>query len=337
MKKNLVLVSMLMFAAGCAAPTTNRETSTANTNLSTESKPAATISEADAIANEKAAWNAIKNKDYEAFGSMLASEQVEVTSEGVHDKAVTLDNIKEFEPTEVTLSDWKFLLVDKNAFVVTYTANVKGKYNGQALPPGPVRSSSAWVSRGGKWVAIYHQECPIKPPSASKESKAGKSTPSPSPAPAMAAMGADPIANEQMVWQFLKSKHYDAFGEMLASDAIELEPDGVYDRAGSVKGVSQYDFSKTVLSDFKVVKLDDEATLVTYMVKDPSFAPTGERHSTIWANRNGKWLAVFHHGGTTVMKPSAAAAAKPSASPSPKASASPAAKASPSPKASPKM
>src|SRR5207247_129677 len=117
-------------------------------------------------------------------------------------------------------------------------------------------------------------------------------------------------------------------------DAIELEPDGVYDKAGSVKGVSQYDFSKTVLSDFKVVKVDDEATLVTYMVKDPNFAPSGEHHSTIWANRNGKWLAVFHHGGTPVMKPSAVA---PSASPSPKASASPAAKASPSPKPSPKM
>ena len=271
---------------------------------------------------------------------MLASEQVEVTSEEIHDKAGTLASIKEFEPTEVTFADWKFLLVDKNAFVVTYTANVKGKYNGKEFPPGSVRDSSAWVNRDGKWLAIYHQECPIKPPSppppASKESKAGKATPTSAPTPAMAAMGADPIANEQMIWQFLKSKHYDAFGEMLASDAIELEPDGVYDKAGSVKGVSQYDFSKTVLSDFKVVKLDDEATLVTYMVKDPGFAPSGERHSTIWANRNGKWLAVFHHG-TPVMKPSGAASSKPSASSSPKASASPAAKASPSPKASPQM
>ncbi len=322
MKKNLVLVSMLMLAAACAAPPTNREAPVVN--LTTESKPAATISEADAIANEKAVWNAIKNKDYEAFGSMLASEQVEVASEEVHDKAGTLASIKEFEPTEVTFAGWKFLLVDKNAFVVTYTANVKGKYKGKELPPESVRTSSAWVNRDGKWLAIYHQECPIKPPTppppASKETKAGKATPTPASTPATVATGANPIANEQMVWEFLKSKHYDAFGEMLASDAIELEPDGVYDKAGSVKGVSQYDFSKAVLSDFKVVKLDDEATLVTYMVKDPIFAPSGERHSTIWANRDGKWLAVFHHGGTPVMKPSAAAAAKPSASPSPKAS-----------------
>ncbi len=266
---------------------------------------------------------------------------MEVTSEEVHDKAGTLASIKEFEPTEVTFADWKFLLIDKNAFVVTYTANVKGKYQGKELPPGPGRASSAWVRRDGKWLAIYHQACPIKPPTppppASKETKAGKATPTPASTPAMAAMGADPIANEQMVWQSFKSKHYDAFGEMLASDFIELEPQGLYEKAESVKGVSHYDFSKAVLSDFKVVKLDDGAALVTYMVKDPSFAPSGERHSTIWANRDAKWLAVFHHGGTPVMKPTAAAAAKPSVSPSPKASASPPAKASPSPKAPPKM
>ncbi|MDQ2937956.1 MAG: nuclear transport factor 2 family protein [Acidobacteriota bacterium] len=341
MKKNLVFVSMLIVAAACAAPPTNRETLVANTNPSSESKPAATISEADAIVHEKAAWNAIQNKDYEAFGSMLASEQLEVTSEEVHDKAATLASIKEFEPTEVALVDWKFLLVDKNAFAVTYTANVKGKYNGKELPPGSVRASSLWVNRDGKWLAIYHQECPIKPstppPPASKETKTGKASHTPASTTAMPAMGADPIANEQMIWEFLKSKRYDSFGEMLASEAIELEPDGVFDKAGIVKGVSQFDFSKTVLSEFKVVKLDDEAALVTYMVKDPGFAPSGERHSTTWANRNGKWLVVFHHGGTPATKPSAAAVAKPSASLSPKASASPAAKASPSPKASPKI
>jgi len=54
----------------------------------------------------------------------------------------------------------------------------------------------------------------------------------------------------------------------------------------------------------------------------------GERHATIWAERNGKWVAVFHQGGTPVTKPSAVAPA-PAASASPKTAASPAAAKSP--------
>jgi hypothetical protein len=47
-----------------------------------------------------------------------------------------------------------------------------------------------------------------------------------------------------------------------------------------------------------MVKLDDDAALVTYLVKMTAQGsePAGERHSSIWANRGGKWLGVFHQG-----------------------------------------
>src|SRR6185312_2908137 len=95
-----------------------------------------------------------------------------------------------------------------------------------------------------------------------------------------------------------KSKNYEAFGALLAPEFLEVEPDNYYDKAGSVKGVSMFDASKSVLSDWKTSKLDDNTSLVTYMVKDPVIAPNGERHSTIWVNRDGKWLGLLHHGGT---------------------------------------
>jgi hypothetical protein len=91
---------------------------------------------------------------------------------------------------------------------------------------------------------------------------------------------------------------------MLADDQIEVEPNGVYDKAASVNGVKQVDFTTAALSDFKVLKFDNDASLVTYMVKASAkgFDPAGERHSTIWVNRGGKWLAVFHQA-TLVEKP----------------------------------
>lgn len=318
MKKILILVSMLIVAAACAAPPADQPTldTNRNTNLAAETS-AATVSEADAIAKEKAIWDTIKQKDYAAFASMLADDQVQVLPQGVLDKAGSIAGVKEFEPSEVNFSDWKFLPIDKDGFVVAYTVAVKGKYQGKDFPLESMRCSSAWMRRNNKWLAVYHQECPLKKPTPPPAGSSSPAKPASSPAAKseMATAGPDPIANEKTVWDLFKSKNYDAFAALLAPDFLQVEPDNYYDKAGSVKGVSMFDASKVVLSDFKAVKLGETSSLVTYMFKDPGFAPNGERNSTIWVNRDGKWLGLFHHGGTPVEKPSAANMTKPAASP----------------------
>jgi hypothetical protein len=322
MKKSYALVLLFALAAACATPPTNREAAPSNSAVTAPPAPVV-LSEADAIAKEKAAWDAIKNKDFEAYGNMLADDGVEVLPDAVHDKAATLAGVKDFEPTEVTFSNWKYLPIDKKAVVVIYHVDVKGKYQGKEFPPQSVTASSAWVNRNGKWLAVYHQECELSPtpmpsPPTSKSSppKPG-ATPVSSPTPA--AMAADPVETEKVVWEMLKTRNYEGFAAFLAPDFVEVEPSGVSDKAGSVKGVSQLDLSKAQLSEFKSVPFDADAAVVIYMVKLPGPA-RAERHSTIWSKRDGKWLAVFHHG-TPIPKgmPAAAPSPKPAAAtPSPK-------------------
>lgn len=326
MKKIFAIVSLLVFVAACAAPPTNREATVTNGNTNASATQSASMTEADAIAKEKAIWDTIKQKDYDAFASMLASDQIEVSPEGVHDKAASVAGVKDFEPAEINFSDWKYLPIDKDAYVVIYNVNVKGKYKGKEFPPETARASSAWVNRDNKWLAIFHQECPVKPatpapakPTATKPAASPAPSPAASPAATPVTTGPDAIANEKLVWDLFKSKNYDAFAQLLAPSFIEAAPDNVYDKAGTIKGVTEFAASKSVLSDWQTVKLDEDAAVVTYVVKDPGFAPNGERHSTIWVNRDGKWLGLFHHGGTPVAKPSAAAAPKTSASPAAKA------------------
>ncbi len=326
MKKIFLITFALMFVAACAAPPPAKAPDTNRNSVSETAPPA--ISETDAIAKEKAVWDAIKAKDYDAFADMLASDQLEVLDDGVHDKAASVAGVKQFEPSELTFSDWKFLPIDKGAFIVAYTVAMKGKFQGKEFPPSSVRGSSAWIYRDKKWVAIYHQECPAKPAPAPTASSTAKPAASPAEQPVATVPGADVIANEKAVWDLLKSKNYDGFASMLASDQLEVEPGGFYDKAATVKGVSMFDASKAVLSDWQSVKINDKAALVTYTVKGPGFVSEGERHSTIWANRDGKWAALFHHGGTPARTPTPPPPTPP-ASPAPKAAASPAAKASP--------
>jgi hypothetical protein len=311
MKKVFALVSLLVLAAACGGPATN----TAPTaNKAAESKAAPRMADDEAAAREKAAWDALKKKDYEAFGNLLASDQLQITSEAVYDKAGSINGVKGWEPTDVTFSDWKVLSIDKDAVLVTYTVNVKGSSNGKPLPPETERASSAWVNRSGKWQAIYHQDCvvdttpppppprPTPPPAGSQPPKAA----APAAKAAAAAPGPDAATDEKMVWDALKSRNYEAFGSFLTADFIEVEPEAVYDKAGSVKAVSEFDFSQTSLSDWKVVKLNNDASLVTYTIKVPGATPMEARHSTIWVNRGGKWSAIFHQG-TPVKAPEKAA------------------------------
>ncbi len=301
--KKILAFGFLLVVAAASASCTKQETASNNANAPMASKSAAGASEADVIAKEKSGWDAVKKKDWDAFDKLLASDYIQILDDGVYDKAGTLKAIKDLELSDYTLSDWKSIPIDKDAMIVTYSATVKATYKGQAAPTGPYREAAAYVNRDGQWVAIYYQETlarPAPPPPSPGASPAAKSSTSPMAKPPDA--GPDAVADEKLVWDALKSGNYDAFAAYLAPDSMEIEADGVYDKSGSVKGVSGGDFSKAELSDWKPVKFDNDASFVTYMVKLPGMNPDQERHSTIWVNRNGKWLALFHQG-TPVAKP----------------------------------
>src|SRR4030095_6925028 len=234
-----------------------------------------------------------------------------VQGTGVYNKAEILKDIEGFVPKEVVFSDWKFISLDKDAAVMSYKQSFAGTAKGKPMPPSTVYGTTAWVNRNGKWLALYHQETEVPkttppPPPAAKPEKAA---PSPTAAATPGTTSSDVTANEKLVWEALKTKNYGAFTSYLAPESIEVGTMGVMDKAGSVKGVQGFDASKAELSEWKTVKFDSDAALVTYMVMVPGPKPEHERHTTIWANRNGKWLAVLHQG--TPVRPAA-----PSPSPS---------------------
>ena len=293
MKRIIALLCFVVLAAACAnQPPANNMTTNANSG---EKKSTAPPSEADIIAKEKAGWDAFKRKDADAFKKLLTPDFIEVLDNGTHDLASSTESMKDSELSDVTFADWKMTTIDKDAVLLTYTAKVKGTYKGKPVPEGPYREASAYVNRNGEWLGIYYQETLSRPPMPMPTPKEGtKAAATPGAKPGETGPGA--AANEKLVWDALKAKNYDAFGSYLANDSMEIEADGVYDKAGSVKGVQGMDMSKADLSNWKTVKFDDDASLVIYTVKMPGMKPDTEYHSTIWVNRGGRWQALFHMG-----------------------------------------
>lgn len=302
MKKIAVLVSLLMLAVACA---TQPPANTSNANKSGEVKSTAGPSEAALEAIEKASWDDIKKKDWDALGKLFASDFIEVLDDGVHDKAGTLVAIKDLELSDVSYSDWKMTTIDNDAALLTYKTTIKGKYKGQDIPPGPYYEASAYVNRNGEWLGIYYQETrgeKMPPPPAEKKAASSPTTAAAKPAET----GADPIANEKIVWDLFRAKNWDGFASLLAPEFMEVEASGVYDKAGSVKGLQQTpDISQFENSDWKALPFDDDAKLVTYTVTVKGTKPMKEYHATIWINRGGKWLGLYHHGTPEAAVPAA--------------------------------
>jgi len=160
MKKYLPLVVTLLLTLASSAFSQDATKPTPEASP----KPKPTISrpqiQRNVIKNEKALWEAWKNKDPKPFRTWIAGDAAGIGEMGVSGKAQLLKEIaaggceiKSFE-----LSEFKFHWIDNDAVVVTYKGVADGTCAGNALPP--VWASSTWVNRGGRWLAMTHQETP---------------------------------------------------------------------------------------------------------------------------------------------------------------------------------
>ena len=317
MKRIIVLVALLAAASACTPAEqgngNNSNLVVANANSATPQASPASVSDADIIAQERQLLDALKAKNWDAFAAKLADDQIYVSGEGVYDKTQSVEGVKKTDFKEFTTSDMKVLKLDQDAAVLTYTNVAKGTYEGKPLPDTPSRDTTIWVNRGGKWLAVFHQETYAQPPatpgastansnSAASNSNSTAPGATASPAATVAAAPANVTDAEKQVWDMLKAGNWDGFAAFLTSDFVEVESDGVYDKAGSIAGVKRMDFSTAALSDFKEVKLDADASVLIYVSKGrgKDWPPKGMRHSTVWVNRGGKWQAAFHQG--TIIK-----------------------------------
>jgi hypothetical protein len=115
------------------------------------------------IALERAGWEAWKNKDSSWTRDNVTEEFLLVNSEGVSDKAQVIKSTgTECEVKSFSLDNFKFVNLDKNSVLMTYTATQDGVCLGKTIP-AKVRSSVVYVKRGNKWLEALYMETPTAP------------------------------------------------------------------------------------------------------------------------------------------------------------------------------
>jgi hypothetical protein len=162
MKRHLPLAAgiLLVFASVCFAQPPAQATA------SPSPKPKPAMSKAQILkklsATEKKLWEAFKNKDAKPFKATLAADSLAVGENGIETKDDTVKmmasmpcDVKSYE-----LSDWKLTMINSATALLTYKGKTDGTCAGTAVPT--VWCSTIYANRGGKWLAVFHQETPTK-------------------------------------------------------------------------------------------------------------------------------------------------------------------------------
>ena len=143
------LMMILMIAIGVSSVAFGQ------TKMSKDSKV-----EAQIIALEKAAWEAWKNKDAKWYQTNLTEDFLLVNSEGVNNKSeVVKSTASDCEVKSYSLDNFKFVMLNKDAALITYTGMQNAVCGGKTLATN-VNSSAVYVRRGGKWLEALYTETP---------------------------------------------------------------------------------------------------------------------------------------------------------------------------------
>lgn len=146
----LLAVSSLGFAADKAA---------AKPSEAKAAKAEATEGPSDSAIEdqEKAVWEAYKAKDGDKFSSFFASNYQGVYAEGTETVKEEVADMKKSEIKSYSLSGVKVVRPTKTSALMTYQVDLSGSYDGKDMS-GKYNTSSLWVKRGDKWVAILHTQ-----------------------------------------------------------------------------------------------------------------------------------------------------------------------------------
>jgi len=113
------------------------------------------------IALEKAGWEAWKNKDAAWTKNNTTEEFLLVNSEGVSSKAdVIKSTATDCQVKSYSLDDFRFVMIDKDSALMTYTAMQDGVCSGATIP-AKVRASVVYVKRGAKWLEALYMETAV--------------------------------------------------------------------------------------------------------------------------------------------------------------------------------
>ena len=107
--------------------------------------------------SEKAAWEAYKNNQADAFKKYLSTDYSGVYADGVKNLDKEVADMEKSELRDYSLTDMKVVFPSADVAVTTYKATLQGSSGGQDIS-GTYNVASVWAKKDGKWHVILHTD-----------------------------------------------------------------------------------------------------------------------------------------------------------------------------------
>jgi hypothetical protein len=116
------------------------------------------------------------------------------------------------------------------------------------------------------------------------------------------------IANENKINEAVAKHYVKTFTDLVATDAISADGMGFMKVADFVKSMNDVKVASWHIMDTQVHWVDDKTAVLTYSwMGSGTFKgealPATTYSSTVWTERNGKWVAVFHQESVAAPPP----------------------------------
>jgi hypothetical protein len=107
------------------------------------------------------------------------------------------------------------------------------------------------------------------------------------------------IANENKINDAVAKRDVKAFNDLVASDAVSADMGGFMKVSDFTKTMDQMKVENWHVMNPQVLWVNDKTAVVTYTWMGKGTyqnqpLPESTYASTVWTERNGKWVAVFH-------------------------------------------
>ena len=110
---------------------------------------------ATVMANEKAAWQAYKDKKVDDFQKVVDKDIRIVSAEGMSDMTKELADMKRWDIKSFTISDYDAFTDEPDVIVATYKIALQATVDGKDVS-GNYNCGSVWKKEGTNWLGIFH-------------------------------------------------------------------------------------------------------------------------------------------------------------------------------------
>ena len=107
------------------------------------------------LAKEKAAWQAFKDKNADAFQKVVDRDIRCVYDAGIMKLQDELASMKKWDMKSFTISEFEIFTDEPDVIVTSYKVQVEGAADGKDAS-GSYNAGSVWKQEKGDWLAIFH-------------------------------------------------------------------------------------------------------------------------------------------------------------------------------------